>query len=221
MSAVSGSTAIVLGATGLVGTELVRQLLNDSRYARVRILVRREPHERSHPKLDCRRVSFDDLSSELFAGGEHVYSCLGTTIKQAGSRAAFRRVDFDYVVQAARLAGQAGARKFLLVSSVGANARSPFFYTRVKGETEDAVAEAGVPEVHVFRPSFLLGERGGSRPLEELSIAVARPLSTLMAGPLRRYRPIEARDVARAMVARAFDEARGGLKVHEGKGLTA
>ena len=120
-------------------------------------------------------------------------------------------VDFDAVVNFARHAREAGAKRFLLVSSAGADARSRFLYPRVKGEAEEAVARLPFNEVHLFRPSFLIGNRAESRPLERALLAVLSPLRTLFLGPLRRYRPIEAAEVAAAMVRAAL---RGGTGVN-------
>jgi uncharacterized protein YbjT (DUF2867 family) len=203
--------ALVAGATGLVGGHVVERLLADAAYGAVTALGRR-PLELSHPDLTSAVVDFDRLDQAAGAlAADDVFCCLGTTRKQAGSEAAFRKVDQEYVVALARLARQAGAERFLLVSSVGANARSGNFYLRVKGETEDAVAALGYPTFHVFRPSFLLGDRPEARTGERLGILAARALDPLVAllKPLARYRPVHARTVAAAMIAAALAGDRG------------
>jgi len=225
-------TALVLGATGLVGRHLLAGLRREPRYGRVVVLSRRAlpskgpagpgargqarrrapafvvgsaPPGNTGPSVDVHQVDFDALEAHagLF-GVDDIFCCLGTTIRKAGSREAFRRVDLDYPLQAARLGRAAGARQFLLVSAVGADPSSRVFYNRVKGEVEAAVPGVGYPRMVIFRPSLLLGEREESRPGERVAEWVMRPLGPLMRGPLARYRPVEAERVARAMVRRAL-----------------
>lgn len=192
--------AVVAGASGLVGGHLVEELLRAPEYARVTALVRRRlPLE--HARLRQVVVDFARLDSAGPAlAADDAYCALGTTRAKAGSDDAFRRVDFDAVEEFARLTQLSGASQFLLVSSSGANASSRFLYPRVKGEAEEAVSRLPFAGVHVFRPSLLLGARAERRPLERLAQAALTPLLPLMGGPLRRYRPIQAAVVARAMV---------------------
>jgi uncharacterized protein YbjT (DUF2867 family) len=205
-------TALVAGATGLVGQNLVRLLLADTRYERVISLVRRAMASPASPRDESVVVDYERL--EDFADSIHadeVFCCLGTTIRKAGSKEALRRVDFDYALSLARIARCNGAGLFSLVSSVGASPDASAFYLRVKGELEEAVAALGYSRLHLFRPSFLVGERSESRPGEELGILATRALSPLMRGPLRKYRPIDAAGVARVMVRCAQDETPGRL----------
>jgi uncharacterized protein YbjT (DUF2867 family) len=132
---------------------------------------------------------------------------------KAGSREAFRRVDYDYPLALGRAARAAGAQKFLVVTALGADAKSRIFYNRVKGEVEQALAGLGFPELHVFRPSLLLGERGERRPAERIAMALAKPLGKVLVGPLEKYRAIDAAHVARAMVL-------VGLEPREALGVT-
>jgi uncharacterized protein YbjT (DUF2867 family) len=210
--------AWVAGATGLVGSSLIRLLLEEPRVERVTALVRRRSLS-SHPKLDERQVDFEALAAELAGlSVTHVFCCLGTTAAKAGSDAAFRRVDHDYPLELGRAAIQAHAKAFLLVSSVGADAHSGIFYSRVKGETEAALRDLGLPALHIFRPSLLLGQRSEYRSGEQLSAALMKPLSKLMLGPLRKYRPVEAERVAQAMVNAALSSPKhGGAAVYEGE----
>ncbi len=210
--------AWLAGATGLIGGQVLELLLAEPAYTRVTALVRRPlavehdvtPEGGQRNQLEALIVDFDRLE-ELSEPppADDVFCCLGSTMKKAGSKAAFRKVDHDYVVATARLGLAAGARRFLLVSAVGASASSMSFYSRVKGEAEDSVAELGYSELHVFQPSILIGERDEARPGERLGIAAARVLNGLMAGPLRRYRGIRAETVAAAMVAAAHRSGEG------------
>jgi uncharacterized protein YbjT (DUF2867 family) len=206
----SGSrTALLLGATGLVGGHCLQRLLDEPAYGRVRVLGRR-PLDRAHPKLEQHTVDFDRLAehSGLFEVDD-VFCCLGTTIRKAGSQEAFRRVDLVYPHEAARLAVEEGAKQFLLVSALGADPSSRVFYNRLKGETEMAVQGLRFQRVVIVRPSLLLGERAELRPGERIAELVSKPLAPLMRGPLAKYRPIPARTVAAALVCLALESGRG------------
>ncbi len=213
-------SALLLGATGLVGGHVLDLLLDDPAYGSVLALGRRAL-PREHPKLRQEVVDFDrvrDFADRVRA--QDVFCCLGTTLRAAGSREAFRRVDLDYPRALAEAAARNGAERFLLVSSMGADANSSFFYNRVKGEAEDAVRTLPFQEVVVLRPSLLLGERTERRPGEALAQRVMPRLSFLLAGPLSKYRPVEARTVARAMVQLAKSGGRG-VRVLESDAIQA
>jgi uncharacterized protein YbjT (DUF2867 family) len=203
-------TALIAGATGLVGRYCLARLLDEPAYGRVIALVRR-PLPQTDTKLEQQVVDFDrlGLAGTEFPAADDVFCCLGTTMKTAGSEAAFRQVDFVYVVSLASQALGRGAKQFLLVSSLGANPKSPIFYSRVKGETEAAIAALPFEGRQIFRPSILLGERAEIRTGERAGIAVMRGISFAMLGPLRKYRPIAAATVARAMVRVALQAPRG------------
>lgn len=203
-------TALIAGATGLVGSECLARLLGVPGYERVVALVRR-PLPHTDPKLDQRVIEFDRLGAAgvEFPAATDVFCCLGTTMRQAGSQAAFRQVDFTYVVALAAQALDHGARQFLLVSSMGANPKAPFFYSRVKGETETAIAGLPFEAKQIFRPSILLGERAENRPGERAGIAAMKGASFMLIGPLRKYRPIAAATVAEALVRVALRAPRG------------
>ena len=202
--------AVLLGATGLVGGHCLDRLLGDGAYGRVMVLGRR-PSGRRHARLEEKVGEVEGLLDEHAAafGGADVFCCVGTTIRAAGSQEAFRRVDYDLPVKAARVASAAGARQFLLVSAAGADAGSRIFYNRVKGETEAAVAAFPFDGVALLRPSLLLGERAERRPAEALAQRIAPLLSPLLQGPLRRYRAIHADTVAAAMVRLAREGVSG------------
>lgn len=194
-------TALIAGASGLVGTHCLAQILSEPAYERVVALLRR-PLPQADPRLEQRIIDFDrlGLADERFPMADDVFCCLGTTMQQAGSRDAFRKVDFTAVIALAAQAVQHGARQFLLVSALGANPRSVIFYNRVKGETEEAVSRLPFEGRQIFRPSLLAGERAERRPGERAGLVAMHFVAPLMVGPLRKYRPLGADVVARAMV---------------------
>lgn len=198
-------SALVLGATGLIGGHLVRFLLEQPEYGRVVVLVRR-PLGLADPKLEERVVELDRLEEHrsLFAVDD-LFCCLGTTMKKAGSQAAFRRVDYDYPLTAARLGREAGVKRYLLVTAMGADPHSRIFYNRVKGEVEEAIAGLGLPALLIFQPSLLLGERQEFRFGETVAAMLNSLIGPLMIGPLAPYRAIEGQTVARAMVRAALE----------------
>ena len=197
--------ALVVGATGLIGGFVIARLLADPRYGRVTAWVRR-PLARADAKLDERAIEFGKLEAER-VDAEDVYCCLGTTIKVAGSQAAFRMVDHEYPVALARAAARGGAKRLLVVSALGADPRSGVFYNRVKGEMEAAVQAAGVPATHFFRPSLLSGPRAETRLGERVGLVVGAVLGPL----LGRYRPIHADVVAAARLAVAAGQSVSGV----------
>ncbi len=213
-STVQKRSAVLIGASGLIGGHLLRLLVNDETYGQVTVPVRRSLSFR-HPKLREYVVDFEHLDKQGDAlTGQEVFCCLGTTIKSAGTQAAFRKVDFTYVVEAASIAAKNGARQFLLVSSLGADRNSRAFYLRVKGEVEQAVAQLPFKAVQIFRPSALLGERSTPRPMEKFSLTLLNLISRVFIGRLRRYRAIEAATVARAMLV-AAKQQNPGVTVYE------
>ncbi len=195
--------ALVAGASGLVGGHLVRRLLGAEAWGRV-VTVGRRPLPLSHPKLEQHTLDFARLPDVPgFPRADDAFCCLGTTIKKAGSEAAFRRVDVDYAVAFARAALAHGASQVLVVSALGAEAGSRIFYNRIKGEMEQAVAALPFEAVQIVRPALLLGGRDETRPAERASQVLLGALRPLMVGPLRAYRPIEGDAVAAALVAAA------------------
>jgi uncharacterized protein YbjT (DUF2867 family) len=219
--AVTLRSAVVLGATGLVGNQLVRILVRDPECAGV-VAVGRRLSGLTAPTLR-------DVTADLAAPATYreqlnvdcVFCALGTTIKKAGSEDAFRRVDFEYPFTVAREAANVGAGRFVLVSAVGANSASRVFYNRVKGELEEALRALPFPRgIRVLRPSVLLGERSESRPGERVAATLMKATAPLFAGALKKYRAITAEDVARAMVTAARSEG-DGVVVYEGATLFA
>jgi uncharacterized protein YbjT (DUF2867 family) len=206
-------TALIAGASGLIGSQLLTLLLASERYAKV-IVVGRRPVPQVHPKLEQRVLEFDQLEQHrLSLIADDVYCCLGTTMRQAGSKEAFYKVDYLYVVKLAALTAGNFAAQFLVVSAMGADANSSIYYNRVKGEMEDAVRNTPFRAIHIFRPSLLLGKRSEKRLGEQIGAVLLGLLRPLLLGPLRKYQPIEAATVARAMLS-AAEEDGGGIRVH-------
>jgi uncharacterized protein YbjT (DUF2867 family) len=204
----SGRVAILAGATGLVGGECLRRLLAEPGYSKVVAVTRRAlPASLRAADRDGRLreaiVDFDRLEAAVDRlQGDHFFCALGTTLRKAGSRERFRVVDHDYPLALARLARTSGARHCSLVSALGASRGSAFFYSRVKGELEEALAAMDWPSLAILRPSVIAGERAESRPLERLGERV------LQFAPAT-WRPVAAADIAAAMVATALAEPRG------------
>ena len=210
-------TAWIAGATGLVGSRLLVHLLADPSFARVVSLGRRTL-ELSSPKLSQRQIDFAALDVAGLPAPEVVFCALGTTIAQAGSQAAFRAVDHDAVLNLAKAALAAGASSFVVVSSLGADAKSRVFYNRVKGETEADLRELGFASLGIAQPSLLLGERAQARPGERVAIVASRVLGGLLR-PFA-WRPIEADVVARALIA-ISRESQPGATVYPSSRLHA
>jgi uncharacterized protein YbjT (DUF2867 family) len=210
-------TAALAGATGLVGGRLLERLLADPAYERVTALVRR-PLGRSHPRLLERVVDFEALPAGDALSVDDVFCALGTTIKKAGSQEAFARVDRTAIVELARVGCESGVRRFLMVSSLGADPRSRIFYNRIKGEAEEAVRALPLPGVFIFRPSVLEGERPEARLGEAIGRLGARLAS--YAPGLGRLRPVSGEVVAAAMIAVAKQDL-SGVHVFESETIRA
>lgn len=207
-------TALLAGATGLVGSALLPLLLASDRYAKV-LVVGRRPVSLTHRKLVQITTELSELESvRLRLIADDAYCCLGTTRQQAGSKEAFYEVDFRYVVKLAAIMTSNFASKFLVVSSMGADPNSRFYYSQVKGEMERAVRGAPFRAIHIFRPSLLLGERATPRLGERIGAVLLKLASPLLRGAWRNYRPVAAATVAQAMLRAAEREEKGQF-VHE------
>lgn len=207
-----GLVANVIGATGLVGKQLVQQLLDDDRYEKVRIFVRRETGLK-HPKLEQLVVDFGKTETwEKKLTGDVLFSALGTTLKQAGSKEKQWEIDFTFNLSFAQKANENGIENYVLVSSVGANAHSSIFYTKMKGELDEAVSKIGFRNLVILRPASLTGPRENRRMAEEISIPILNLLTRFV---MKNYRPISDETVARAMINATLRKT-GGKTIFEG-----
>ena len=189
----------LIGATGLIGREVVKALLADTDCEHLRVFARKSSLS-SHPKMDWRVVEFDRLETKADCRGLNAMLCaLGTTTGVAG-KAGLERVDHDYVVAAGKAARAAGCERFAVISAVGASPHAAVHYSRTKGRMEADLEALGFASLEILRPSLLLGQRNEHRAGEALGQKLSPLLSPLLAGPLRRYRPIHARDVAATMI---------------------
>ena len=220
-------TLLLFGATGLVGGHVLRLALRDARVGRVTAPVRRAlpaaaapaetaTHGLQRAQLHAPVIDVDALPADAdWWRADAAICALGTTLKKAGSQAAFRRVDVDLVVETAALAHRHGAPAFALNSSLGADARARGFYLRCKGEAEDAVRALGFASLTVVRPSLIGGERDESRPMERLGLIAARAFRPLIPA---RYRAVQAEDIARCLLDAAL-AARPGERVVESEAI--
>ncbi|MDQ0196310.1 NAD(P)H-binding protein [Paenibacillus wynnii] len=202
--------AMVLGATGLVGTQVTESLLRSGIWDEVRVLVR-HPLDQKHPGLKQFVINWDELEQHgnLFNGVSAIFCCLGTTIKKAGSQSNFERVDLHYPLQAAALAKKHQVKQFLVVSSMGASSKSRNFYSRTKGSMEEGLSALEFQGLHIFRPSLLLGQRQEFRLGEQVAAKLMRAFGFLLVGKAAQYRAIQAKTVAQAMINIANVGTRG------------
>lgn len=208
-----GMTATVIGATGLIGSQLLEQLQDDPYFNEIKALSRR-PVTLSHPKVQMLVIDFSDLPAfkRAIAGSDAVFCAVGTTQRKVkGDKAAYRKVDYDIPVHAAQFCVETGCSHILLVSSVGANSKGSGFYVRLKGEVENMIRGMAIPSISIFRPSLLLGKREEFRLAESFVQALMPPLSFLLPS---NYKPIAARDVARAMIVASKQAAPGSHVYH-------
>lgn len=202
-------TALVVGATSLVGKELVNVLIAADEYEKIIVWVR-QPLGMHHRKLAEKQIDFAMLSSyEMEEGVDHLYCCLGTTMKKAGTEEGFKKVDFTYPLLLARKAKEAGVLQFIIISAMGAKVDAMSFYSRTKGEMEEALLGLALLGLQIVRPSLLLGKRDEYRMGEEIAAVLSSFLPFIFIGGLKKYKPIPAKVVAYAMYQVAKQEISG------------
>jgi uncharacterized protein YbjT (DUF2867 family) len=200
-------TAIITGATGLVGSHLLDLLINDARFDKIKVFTRKSTGKQD-VKLEEFIVDFDNIQgwAEQLSG-DVLFSAMGTTIRKAGSKDAQYKIDFSCQYNVAEYAVKNGVNTYVLVSSAGADSTSRVFYSRMKGELENAINKLNFKGISIIQPGILDGERRESRPIEKLAIHVARGVAFIPG--IKKYRPIHAETVAKAMINACFDESPG------------
>jgi len=201
-------TATLIGATGLIGSQILQRLLEDPDFTIIKVLVRR-PFDLTHPKVQLILLDFADEAAyqAAIAGSDVVFCSVGTTLKQVnGDMVAYRKIDYDIPVNAARFCAATACPKFLLVSSIGADSQSRNFYLKLKGEVEEKVGSLGLPTVSIFRPSMLLGQRAEFRLGEKIGQVLMGVLGFLIPA---QYKAIDVKTVAKAMVTVAKKDTVG------------
>jgi uncharacterized protein YbjT (DUF2867 family) len=205
--------AIVLGATGMTGKELVKQLLNDNYFSQVVLFVRRSSGE-IHPKLTEHIVNFDMAHQwQHLVKGDVLFSCMGTTLHKAGNKAAQFKIDYHYQYETARAAATNGVKKYVLISSAGASTKSAFFYSRMKGELDEAVQKLKFKSITILRPGQLYGNREENRKAELFAVKIMFALNRL--GILKKYRPLHACSLAKAMINASKKEGNMIYTMHQ------
>ena len=206
-------SAIVVGATGLTSASLVKQLCENEAYISVTVLARKKP-DFEHPKLEVKIRSFDRLEERDIDYADELYCCLGTTIKKAGSKEEFEKVDFEYPLYIASLAKKRGIPHMLVITAMGVKENSLFYYNRVKGKLENALIELNLQQLSIIRPSLLVGDRNEYRFGEKMGEFALKVTKPLLVGPLKRARAIEASQVAKAMIVIALHGKRQSVTIY-------
>ncbi|MBC7588877.1 MAG: oxidoreductase, partial [Chitinophagaceae bacterium] len=190
-------TALLVGATGLTGNLLLQLLLANNDYEKVTVYTRRTLGI-NHAKLEEKIIDFDTLNEAVQA--EDVFCCLGTTIKKAGSKPAFEKVDYEYPLRIAKLQQQVGSKNFLVISAMGADASSMIFYSRVKGKLENELQQLGYRSLYILRPSLIVGDRKEKRTGEKIGMILSAIINPILIGPLKKYKSVSAMAIAKAMM---------------------
>ena len=207
-------TALIIGSTGLIGSQLLEILLENTNYDKVIAFVKRDTGK-THSKLTQHIIDFDkpETYKELVVGDD-IFCTIGTTIKKAGSKEAFRKVDFGYPKQFANLALRNGVKQFLIISSLGANKDSSNFYLKTKGEIEDFLKQSKFESVSIVQPSLLLGDRKEFRLGEKIGAFFMQTFSFVFIGNLKKYKPIKSETVAKALF-RIAQKDKKGFSIYE------
>lgn len=201
--------AIIVGASGSIGSSVLQQLLVNDEYTEILVLVRKNLNIQ-HPKLKQLVLNFDEINKYAAQiTGDVVFSCLGTTKSQTPDEAEYKKIDYQYPLDVAWIAQTNGAKSYHLISSIGADKNSSTFYIRTKGEVERDLKAVPFESIHIYRPSLLDGERKQKRTLEKISNAIMHLVNPLLFGGLKKYRSIKVETVARAMIRNAKTTQKG------------
>ncbi|MCH2231296.1 MAG: NAD(P)H-binding protein [Crocinitomicaceae bacterium] len=192
--------AIIIGASGLTGSLLLSLLIEDDRYDKIKV-ISRSPLKVKHSKIEETIVEFDALEkyTKSFVG-EHLFCCIGTTKKKTPNQSEYRKIDIDIPVNAAKICKKNDIKTLVVISAIGANASSSFFYNKTKGEMEDGILIQKIQHTIIVRPSLIIGDRQEQRPAEKLGIVLFKALQFLFIGPLKKYKAIQARSIAKSMI---------------------
>lgn len=205
----SNKNSIILGASGLIGSELLTLLLEDEHYSSVKVFVRK-PLPLTHPKLHQIITDFDKLESittEIDA--EVIFCCLGSTKKKTPNLNEYKKIDHDYPLYFAKEGLKRGLKEYHIVSALGANSNSSNFYTKLKGEVEDDLKALKIPGLFIYQPSFLEGDRKENRPLEKIMLPIMKLINLILIGKLKKYQSIAAKSVAKAMLNESIKNKSG------------
>jgi uncharacterized protein YbjT (DUF2867 family) len=211
-------TALIAGATGLTGSHLIKFLCENEAYEKVTIIVR-QAISYSHPKLTIKIKNLDQVTANDFEGVDDFFCCLGSTMKKAGSNEAFEQVDLIAPVQMGKHAQSHGAKHMLVISAMGAKPSSSVYYNRIKGQMEEKVSGLQLPQVSIFRPSLLTGDRQEFRLGERFGALAMKVLKSYFIGPLKKYRAIEAKQVAFAMMKKALETPYRTVAIYESEAI--
>jgi uncharacterized protein YbjT (DUF2867 family) len=206
--------ALIIGSTGLIGNELLNILENDNYFDKIELWVRKYTNGNNSNKINTRIIDFNKISEIEKIEADVVFCCVGTTIKKAKTKEAFRKVDFDIPIDIAMLSEKSKIKKLIIISSLGAEKESKNFYLKTKGEMEFAVSQLNILSIILIRPSMLLGNRNEFRFGEIIGKNIMQILSFLFFGKFRKYKAIHAKTVALAMIKAAKTNF-SGIKVFE------
>lgn len=212
-------SAIVVGGTGIVGTALVKLLCDSEEYVSVTVLSRRKL-DFEHPKLTVKVRSFDQLEEKDIDFAHEVFCCLGTTMKKAKTKEQFEKIDVEYPLHIASLAKKCGIMHFIIISAIGASEKSAFYYNKVKGKLERELMALELPQLSIVRPSLLVGDRMEFRLGEKTGEWLLKGLNPFFIGPLKKYRPIEATQLALAMKVIALFGKKSPVTIYESQQLS-
>jgi uncharacterized protein YbjT (DUF2867 family) len=211
--------AILIGATGLIGQDLLTKLLTNDGFKEV-LVISRKDLQINHPKLKVIVTDFDNIDQYASALiGDEVFCCLGSTIKKTPDLSLYRKIDYQYPLDVANIAFKNGATYYHLVSAMGADIKSKLFYSRTKGEVESELQKIPFKGIHIYRPALLDGDRKEKRAAEKIMIGLFRLMNPLLIGPLKKYRSIKIEKVADAMLIKAIANE-PGVHIYESDEIT-